>query len=78
MGHHVYSKERLTPVSGGYFIDDEHNQPVTSRKTTDRIVSMIKFGLSSENGNFGRLVSATVSLAAPQYLKAFLVRSVMV
>lgn len=41
------------------------------------LLLMIEFKLSSENWNFGKLVSVTVSLIAYQHLKIFLVRLVI-
>ena len=49
-------------------------------KENDRqyLLPIIKFELSSENENFGKLISTMVNLTASQYFKSFLMSLVVI
>lgn len=70
MEHHIYLKELLTAnfyQSVRHILKNEQHKPITSRKLKGIfLLPNIKFKLSRENHNFGKLKSATVILTASQ------------
>ena len=85
MEQHFYLKEQLTDkamviqtsVFDRHFFGSERNNPVTSRKTTDTILPVVKFELSSRNKNLKMCIYCGKPDSIP-ILKTFLMSSVMV
>lgn len=62
----------------GRHFSQKWSQSVTSRKTTESILSpIIKFEFSSTNQNLGKLVSSTVNLRTFQFSYVFLMSSII-